>query len=334
MKITFFEIQGWETPMIKKALKNHSLTFIKGHLTLENVKIAKGSDIISVFIYSYINQKILSNLKKLRLIATRSVGYDHINIKSCKNKKIKVFNVPSYGENTVAEHTFALILALSRNVHKSYLRTLQRDYSIEGLIGFDLKNKTLGVIGSGRIGKHVIRIARGFEMKVLVTDPNKDEFLAEQLDFKYVPLQELYKKSDIITLHVPYTKKNYHMINKESLKLMKKGSILINTSRGQLVDTNSLIWALDKKILSGVGLDVLEGEELIKEEKQLLYDKKKIKALEQLVEDHILLAKDNVVFTPHIAFYSQEALERIIQKTIDNINNFINNKPEKESVVC
>ncbi len=334
MKITFFEIQGWEIPMIKKALKNHSLLFIKEPLTLENIKEAKNSDIISVFIYSHINQKILSHLNKLKLIATRSTGYDHIDFKTCKNKKIKVFNVPSYGENTVAEHTFALILALSRNVYKSYLRTLQRDYSIEGLKGFDLKDKTLGVVGAGRIGKHVIRIARGFEMKVLVTDSHEDDFLAEQLDFKYVPLQELYKKSDIITLHVPYTKENHHMINKESLKLVKKGAILINTSRGQLVDTNSLIWALDKKILSGVGLDVLEGEELIKEEKQLLYDKKKIEALEQLVEDHILLAKDNVVFTPHIAFYSQEALERIIQKTIDNINNFTNNKSEKDCVVC
>ncbi len=320
--------------MIRKSLKNHSLKFIKDPLTIENINLAKDSDIISVFIYSHINKKILSNLKKLKIIVTRSTGFDHIDVKTCKIMKIKVYNVPSYGENTVAEHTFALILALSRNVHKSYMRTLQRDYSIEGLKGFDLKDKTIGIIGAGRIGKHVIRIARGFEMKVLVTDSHKDDFLAEQLNFSYVPLQELYKKSDIISLHVPYTKENHHMINKDVLKLFKKGSILINTSRGQLVDTKALIWALNNKILRGVGLDVLEGEELIKEEKQLLYDSKKIEALEQLVEDHILLAKDNVVFTPHIAFYSQEALERIIQKTLDNINNFINNKLDKDSVVC
>ena len=197
-----------------------------------------------------------------------------------------------------------------------------------------LEGKTIGVIGAGRIGKHVIRIARGFEMNVLVSDSHKDDFLAEQLNFKYTNLTELYKKSDIITLHVPFTKENYHMINKDTLKLMKKGAVLINTSRGQLVDTKALIWALDKKILGGIGLDVLEGEELIKEEKQLLYDNKKIEALEQLVEDHILLAKDNVVFTPHIAFFSQEALERIIQKTLDNINNFLSGKTEKDSVVC
>ncbi len=334
MKITFFEIQGWEKPMIKKALKNHTLKFIKEPLTQENIKLAVDSDIISMFIYTHLDHKILSQLKKLKFIATRSTGFDHIDIKYCKTKKIKVFNVPSYGENTVAEHTFALILALSRNVHRSYLRTLQRDYSIEGLKGFDLKGKTLGVIGAGRIGKHVIRIARGFEMNVLVSDSHKDDFLAEQLNFKYTNLTELYKKSDIITLHVPFTKENYHMINKDTLKLMKKGAVLINTSRGQLVDTKALIWALDKKILGGIGLDVLEGEELIKEEKQLLYDNKKIEALEQLVEDHILLAKDNVVFTPHIAFFSQEALERIIQKTLDNINNFLSGKTEKDSVVC
>lgn len=334
MKITFFEIQGWEKPMIKKALKNHKLTFIKEPLSQENIHLAIDSEVISIFIYSHLDKKLLNQLKKLKFIATRSTGYDHIDIKACKNKKIKVFNVPSYGENTVAEHTFALILALSRNVHRSYLRTLQRDYSIEGLKGFDLKGKTLGVIGAGRIGKHVIRIARGFEMNVIVADSHKDDFLAEQLNFKYTTLNELYKKADIITLHVPFTKDNYHLICKESLKLMKKSSILINTSRGQLVDTKALIWALDKKILVGVGLDVLEGEELIKEEKQLLYDKKKIEALEQLVEDHILLAKDNVVFTPHIAFFSQEALERIIQKTLDNINNFLNNKIDKESIVC
>ena len=334
MHITFFEIQGWEKPMIKKALKVHSLKFIKEPLTKENIKLAKNSDIISVFIYSHVNQKILSALKRLKLIATRSTGFDHIDIKTCKKNNIKVFNVPTYGENTVAEHTFALILALSRNVHKSYLRTLQRDYSIEGLKGFDLKGKTIGVIGAGRIGKHVIRIACGFEMNVLVTDSHKDDFLAEQLNFKYVSLAELLKKSDIVTLHIPFTKENNHIINKDTIKLMKKGSILINTSRGQLVDTKSLIWGLDKKILAGVGLDVLEGEELIKEEKQLLYDNKKIEALEQLVEDHILLAKDNVVFTPHIAFYSKEALERIIQKTIDNILSFISGKVDKESVVC
>ncbi|RMD67426.1 hypothetical protein D6817_01690 [Candidatus Pacearchaeota archaeon] len=200
--------------------------------------------------------------------------------------------------------------------------------------GFDLKGKTLGVIGVGRIGKHVIRIARGFDMHVLGVDRHPDSFLAEELGFEYVSFKEALRRSDIITLHVPYTKDNHHMINKRTLGMMKQGAILINTARGSLVDTDALIEALDSGKLSGVGLDVLEGEELIKEEKQLLYDKTKVEALQTLAKDHILLAKDNVVFTPHIAFYSQEALERIIRHTLENIKSFIKGEPRKECVVC
>ncbi|MEK6854694.1 MAG: hydroxyacid dehydrogenase [Nanoarchaeota archaeon] len=334
MKIAFFDIQGWERPILKRGIKKHSLKFFHEPITLDNIKSIQQYDAVSVFIYSKINKEILQKLPKLKLIITRSTGFDHIDVKECKKRKILVYNIPSYGENTVAEHTFALILALSRKIHLSYLRTLRNDFSIEGLKGFDLKGKTLGVVGAGKIGKHVIRIARGFEMNVLVYDHHEDEFLAEQLGFKYVQLNKLLKDSDIVTLHVPYLKENHHFINKNTLKLMKKGAILINTSRGAIIDTGALIDALDKKILAGAGLDVLEGEELIKEEKQLLYDKKSISKLQEIVKDHILLAKDNVVFTPHIAFYSQEALERIIEKTIQYINDFSMKKIDKECLIC
>ncbi|MBI2451926.1 hydroxyacid dehydrogenase [Candidatus Pacearchaeota archaeon] len=334
MKISFFEIQGWEKPILKKILKGHSLNFFKEPLSINNINQAKNSDVISIFIYSKINKQILSKLPKLKLITTRSTGFDHIDLTECRKRKILLYNVPAYGENTVAEHTFALLLALSRKIHQSYLRTIRNDFSIGGLKGFDLKGKTLGVLGVGRIGKHVVRIARGFEMNVLASDPHPDNFLAEELNFKYVSFQGLLKKSDIVTLHIPYTKENHHLFNKKNFNMMKKGSIIINTSRGAIIDTEALIWALDKKIISGVGLDVLEGEALIKEEKQLLYDKKKITDLQELVKDHILLAKENVVFTPHIAFYSQEALERIIEQTAENIKSFIGKKPSKECVVC
>ncbi|MCD6412604.1 MAG: hydroxyacid dehydrogenase, partial [Elusimicrobia bacterium] len=249
-----------------------------------------------------------------------------IDLKGCRKRKIVVCNVPSYGENTVAEHTFALILSLSRNVHKSYSRTMRSDFSIEGLRGFDIKGKVIGVIGVGHIGLHVIKIAKGFGMEVLAYDVNQDKFLAEVLGFKYTSLENLLRKSDIITLQVPYNKSTHHLINKDTIKAVKKGAILINTSRGGVVDTEVMIDALDKKILGGAGLDVLEGEELIKEEKQLLYDKKKIKSLQNLVKDHILLRKDNVVFTPHIAFFSQEALERILETTIQNIVGFLSGR--------
>jgi len=334
MKIAFFEIQGWEKPILKKMLKNHSLAFFKEPLTSKNISIAKNAEVVSVFIYSKIDRKIIENLKKVKLISTRSTGFDHIDIKECVKRRVKVVNVPAYGENTVAEHTFALILALSRNLHKSYLRNLQRNYSIQGLMGSDLKGKTIGVVGAGRIGKRVIKIARGFEMKVLVCDRHQDKSLSKELNFKYVKLKELLKKSDIITLHLSYSKENHNLIDKNTIKFVKKGAIFINTARGALVDTAALIYGLDKKILAGVGLDVIEGEEFIKEEKELLYNHKNIKVLENLIEDEILLSKENVIFTPHIAFYSKEALERAIEKTAEDILGYFSGKLEKDCVVC
>lgn len=327
MKISFFEIKGWEKNFLRKSLPDHKISFFSESLTSKNVKEAKDSEIISVFIYSQCKKEILEKLKKLKFIATRSTGVDHIDLRECQKRKISVSNVPFYGENTVAEHTFALILALSRNIHKSYLRVLRGDFSIEGLKGFDLKGKTIGVVGAGHIGLNVIKIARGFGMNVLAYDIKKDHFIAEVLDFQYVSLDYLFKHSDIITLHVPALPSTYHLINKKNIKMIKKGAILINTSRGSVVETEAIIEALDKGILSGVGLDVLEGEELIKEEKQLLYDKEKIESLKNLVKDHILLAKENVVYTPHIAFYSQEALERILRTTVDNIKAFLKGNP-------
>ena len=331
MKISFFEIKGWEKKLLKKGLRDFELEFFSEPLDLKNVKKAAKSDVISVFIYSKINKNVLANLPKLKLITTRSTGFDHIDLKACRRQKIDVCNVPFYGENTVAEHTFALILSLSRNIHKSYVRVLQEDFSMEGLKGFDLKDKTIGVVGAGHIGLNVIKIARGFGMNVLAFDVSQDHFLAEVLDFKYVSLEELLKNSDIITFHTPALPSTYHLINRKNINLIKKGAILINTSRGSVIETEALIEALDKKILAGAGLDVLEGEKLIKEEKQLLYDQSKVEALKELIRDHILLAKDNVVYTPHIAFYSQEALERILQTTISNILNYF--RGEKQNIV-
>lgn len=293
-----------------------------------NVSEVKDCEVLSLFIYSKVSLDLLRRLPKLKMISTRSTGYDHIDLKEAKKRKVVVSNVPFYGENTVAEHTFALILALSRNVHKSYVRGLRDDFSIEGLKGFDLKGKTIGVVGAGHIGLHVIKIAKGFGMEVLAFDINKDKFLAEVLNFKYVSLEELLASSDIITLHVPSNKKTEHLINRKNISKIKKGAILINTARGSVVDTEALLEALDEGILSGAGLDVLEGEEFIKEEKQLLYEKENPEALKDLVKDHILLKKDNVVYTPHIAFYSQEAVERILQTTMKNILSFLENNPQ------
>jgi len=327
MKIAFFEIKNWEKAYIKKTLKKHDLLFINERLSLDNVNKAKQCKIVTVFIDSKVNKKILSKLPKVKMIATRSTGYDHISIKDARLQKIIVCNVPTYGENTVAEHTFALILALSRNVHKSYVRSRNYDFSIQGLKGFDLKGKTIGVIGAGHIGLHVIKMAKGFGMNVLSYSKITDQFLSEVMDFHYVSLDTLLEKSDIVSLHVPYNKYTHHLIGRKEFQKMKKGAVLINTARGGVVDTHALLEALDTKKLAGAGLDVLEGEEFIKEDKAVLHSKKHSKALQLLItKNHIILNKDNVVYTPHIAFYSEEALQRILEITAKNILYFINGK--------
>jgi D-lactate dehydrogenase len=323
-KFAFFEVSKEDRDYLARHPNTESIALFEEPLTLESAKAVADYEIISVFIYSKVDKALLEALPQLKLIVTRSTGFDHIDKDACAKRGVRIANVPSYGENTVAEHTFALILALSRNVHKSYLRTLHNNFSIEGLKGFDLKEKTLGVIGTGRIGMHVIRIAKGFGMHVVAFDVRQDIFLSEVLHFKYVSMNELLAKSDIISLHMPHNDSTHHIINQESIEKMKRGVLLINTARGGLVDNNALIHALDSQIIAGAGLDVLEGEELIHEEKQLLHDRgeNSHSKLEELLKNHLLLSQDNVVFTPHIAFYSQEALERILDTTMQNIECF------------
>ncbi|MFW5746048.1 MAG: NAD(P)-dependent oxidoreductase [Nanoarchaeota archaeon] len=328
MKIAFFEIKPWEKRYIRRKLKGHTLTFEEGPLTEETLASARSAEAISVFIHSQVDKKILSSCKKLRCVVTRSTGFDHIDTKYCKKQGISVCNVPSYGENTVAEHTFALILSLSRNIHRSYVRTRRGNYSIEGLTGFDLRGKTLGIIGGGHIGMHVARMAKGFSMDVLVYDVSPRHFLDEVIGFRYEKLEEILKGSDIVSIHVPYMKATHHLINKDTLAMMREGAILINTSRGGIVDTDALYQALADKKLGGAGLDVIEGEELIYEEKQLLDNEMNPEKWRQIVRDHKIFAMDNVVFTPHNAFNSKEALDRILDTTVQNIKGFARKDPE------
>ncbi len=328
MRIAFFEVDDWEEKYLENKLKGYFLKFSKEALNSENAQQIKDFDAVSVFVYSKVDGQTIQEIPGLKLVVTRSAGFDHIDIEACKKRGLTVCNVPSYGENTVAEHTFALILSLSRNICKACIRRFEHDFSIEGLKGFDLKGKTIGVIGTGQIGLHVIRIAKGFGMNVVAYDIRQNRLLSEVLGFEYVSLEDLLARSDVITLHVPYIKATHHLMNKDTFKLVKKGAILINTSRGSIVDTEALIEALDKKILAGAGLDVVEGEELIKEEKQLLHEPKNLEVLTSFVREHVLLDKDNVVFTPHIAFYSQEALERILETTVQNIAAFISGNPQ------
>ncbi|MDI6828169.1 MAG: hydroxyacid dehydrogenase [Armatimonadota bacterium] len=325
--IVFFESEDWEEEFIRTSrLQEHNPRLYRERLTEDTAILAENAEIVSVFIYSDLKKPTLDKLPKLRMIATRSTGYDHIDIQECERRHIAVANVPFYGENTVAEHAFGLILSLSRKIHKATMRTSRLDFSLENLRGFDLKGKTIGVVGAGRIGLHVVRIAKGFGMEVLVYDVRHEPLLAEVLGFTYVPFEELLQRSDIITLHVPLTNATYHMINSNNIDLIKRGAILINTARGAIVETEALLTALDKGILSGAGLDVFEGEESIKEETALLVQKLPREKLREILLSYALLHRDNVVITPHIGFYSQEALLRIMQTTEENIISFLEGK--------
>jgi len=324
LKLAFLELQDWEQKYLRGRIDGaHELVALREVLEDKHLSRIADAEIVSPFIYSKLTAARLAKLPKLKMVATRSTGFDHIDIAECAKRGIMVCNVPFYGENTVAEHTFALILALSRKVHEAFVRVRAGNFSLDGLRGFDLKDKTIGVIGAGRIGLHVIRIARGFGMKVLAFDVKRDNFWAEVLGFEYADLNDLLGRSDIITLHAPYNRHTHHLINRDNIDKIKRGAILINTARGGLVNTDALLKALDDGILAGAGLDVLEGEETIYEESALLGDAVNPEKLRTALQNHVILKKPNVVFTPHNAFNSQEALERILDTTAENIAAYV-----------
>ena len=320
LKINFYEVTPTDKRFLSKALKGKfQLDFYPDPLTNKNADTAKGADILSVFIYSVLDRDNLAKMPNLKCIATRSTGFNHIDLKYASDHGIMVSNVPYYGENTVAEHTFGLILTLSRNIHKAYVRTMRNDFSPEGLEGWDIKGKTLGVVGAGGIGSHVIRIAKGFGMNVLAFDVHKNHFLAEVMGFRYAELDELLRKSDIVSLHCPYNKATHHLINMKNINLVKKGALFINTARASIIEPEALHYALDTGIFGGAGLDVFEGEDLVKEENQMLSRNVSVEHLKAVLEKNILLNRENVIITPHIAFDSVEAVERILQTTVDNM---------------
>lgn len=327
MQIAFFEIEEWEIPYLKKKLQGHEL-FFSTHTIAEEKKKLTSVEVLSVFIYSPLPEEVLSTMPNLKLIVTRSTGYDHIDLSYCKKNGITVCNIPNYGANTVAEHTFALLLSLSRKVIPAVERTRRGNFELDGLRGFDLHGKTIGVIGLGHIGTEVIRIAKGFGMHVVAYTKHPSEELAKKMKVTFMNLKELLQTSDIVTLHVPYTKKTHHLINKTNIKYFKKGSILLNTARGGLVETEAIIIGLGNGTLQGVGLDVLEEECGIKEERQLLTGKFSQECdLRTQLFNHVLLAKENVLITPHNAFNSNEALETILHVTTENITQFLAQTP-------
>jgi D-lactate dehydrogenase len=328
VKIAFFEVQDWEEPLLKQGFGGDEVQFFSDALTVNNVEQVRDIEALSVFIYSTVNADLLAKLPHLRLIATRSTGYDHIDLAACKQRGIAVCNVPTYGETTVAEHTFALILSLSRMIHDSYERSRRGDFTCQSIQGFDLSGKTLGVLGTGRIGQKVIEIAKGFNMTVLGYDKFPNASAAEKLGFQYVDSASLLKQADVITLHLPLTDETYHFLNKTTLAMLKPTAIVINTARGGLIDTEALTEALVQKRLAGAGLDVLEEETLIREEAQLLLDDLPREKLATVLRAHIMLRLSNVIITPHCAFNSRESLHRLLGTTMENIEAFKAGQPK------
>lgn len=325
--IVFLEVEPWQKPILERTLDRHALRFFEQPIDRVPDEPLKDAAVVSPFTLSKIDPAALARLPNLKFVATRTTGYDHIDIDACAKRGVAVSNVPTYGENTVAEHTFALILALSRKIVDAVERTRRGGFDYEGLRGFDLKGKTLGVVGTGHIGQHVIRIAKGFEMNVLAFDVRQSAELAQTLGFRYAPLDELLKQSDIVTLHAPLNPKTEHLINRKNIGLMKRGSYLINTARGGLVETEAIVLALNKGNLAGCGLDVLEEERMIKEEAELLNAATQ-EALRRVLAANVLAKHPNVILTPHNAFNSQEALERILETTIENIEGFLAGSPK------
>ncbi len=324
----FFDLEGWEEPYLRERLPDVDVRGAGARLDPTSAALAADAEIVSVFIHSSVSAEVLAALPRLRLIAARSTGFDHVDAAACRDRGITVSNVPFYGENTVAEHTFALILALSRNLHRAYVRTVEGDFSLTGLRGFDLQGKTLGVVGAGSIGLHVIRMARGFGMDVVASDVRQTRLLAEVLGFRYVALDALLACADVVSLHLPYSPAVHHLLDRDRLATVKRGALLINTARGLLVDTDALLWALDEGILGGAGLDVFEGEDVMEREETLLAKNGAEEPLRAAMRVHLLQRRENVVLTPHIAFNSHEAVRRILDTTIDNVNAFLRGAPD------
>ena len=334
MKVVFFGCSKEHEAYLSRRIQERGVgiesVYVPEILSEETLSVALDAPVISVFTASPVTDVELEKLPNLKYVATRSTGYDHIDIAVATKRGVVVSNVPSYGENTVAEHAFGLLLGLSKKIYEGYDQIREKgDFNFDALQGFDLKGKTLGVVGAGRIGCHSIAIAKGFGMNVLAYDLFPKPELATQLGFSYVSLDELLAQSDVVTLHVAHTPETHHLINTESIAKMKRGVVLINTSRGAVVETEALIKALLSGQIGAAGLDVLEEEGVIRDEMQfVLSDKSTDHDLRTVLANHVLIDMPNVIVTPHIAFNTKEAVERILETTIDNIDLFMKGTPQ------
>ena len=321
IKIAFFDTKNYDKKLFDEYNKKYGyeITYLESKLNSETAPLTKGYDAICIFVNDIVDEKTIKILKDcgVKLIALRCAGFNNVDMKHM-DKDIKVVRVPAYSPYAVAEHAAALLLTLDRKIYKAYQRTRKYNFTLNGLLGFDIHGKTVGVVGTGKIGTCFIDIMKGFGTNIIAYDVYPNEELAKEKGFKYVTLDELYKKSDIISLHCPLTEDNTKMINKDTIQKMKKGVVIINTSRGKLIDTEDLIYELEQEHIGGLGLDVYEDEEeffLNDMSNSYIRDK----------DLSTLLTMPNVVVTSHQAFFTKEALNKIASDTCENIKNIFEN---------
>lgn len=314
MKIAFFDTKDYDKELFEKFNEkyNYEITYFESKLNKETAQFTKGFEVVCIFVNDVADKEVLKILEKndVKIVALRCAGFNNVDI---TNKgKIRVVRVPEYSPYAVAEHTIALLLNVNRKIYKAYQRVKKYNFSLDGLLGFDLHGKTVGVIGTGKIGKTFIKIMKGFGVNILAYDIFKDENSSRELDFKYVELEELLEKSDIISLHCPLTKDTEKIINSETISKMKNGVILLNSSRGKLIDTESLIEGMVSGKIGGAGLDVYENEEeFFLRDMSNSYKRDKNLSL--------LISMPNVIITSHQSFFTIEALNKIVKDTLQNL---------------
>lgn len=329
MKITFFGTQPYDRTFFEAIREeyDYELVYYPNHLTVDNAILARGSDAVCIFVNDTADAETIQRLadEGVRLIVLRCAGFNNVDLNAAARCGIPVVRVPAYSPHAVAEHAVTLLLALNRKVHRAYWRTRDGNFSLHGLLGFDLYGKTAGIVGTGRIARELIRILKGFGMEIVAYDIAPDEEYAARAGITYVPLDELYRRADVISLHCPLTDATQYMIDSQAIAKMKPGAIIINTGRGRLIHTDALIEGLKSKKIGAAGLDVYE------EEAEYFYED----TSDRIMNDDTLarlLSFNNVIVTSHQAYFTREALENIARTTMENIRSFAEGRPLENEV--
>lgn len=328
-KIAFFGAKPYDIASFDKVNEkyNYDIRYYKGHLNPNNVVLTQDTDAVCIFVNDTADAAVIDAMvdNGVKLLALRCAGFNNVDLKAAKGK-LPVVRVPAYSPYAVAEYSLALMLSLNRKIHRAYWRTRDGNFSLSGLMGFDMHGKTIGIIGTGKIAKILIRLLKGFGMRILAYDLYPDMKFAGEEGISYVSLDELYRESDIISLHCPLTDQTKYMIDKDSIDKMKEGVMIINTGRGQLINTNDLIEGLKEKKIAAAGLDVYE------EEGEYFYEDKS----DKIIDDDVLarlLSFNNVIVTSHQAFFTKEALHNIAETTLQNIEDFRCHRPLVNEVI-